>query len=288
MTPTGAAGPPPISELPGAGPSAPRTTPFSGTSPAATALNHAPDADNTQRTIMGILIGAVILLSIMVAVLAATLRRTNVAAAQPCVAAPTLAPAAPAGAGEAHLPAATSVPPPPSATVPANNAAPPANAPTSPATPPAEVVDYLKFVQGIDQRRMALMTPPSTTPPAASNGTPSTTPATGANETGDWQTLTADFQNHSVPDGFGAFAGEYMTFLVDCQSAAGKPADQLTSVATEATRLDGDLTALCSKLKVVKPFTIAPPPAQPTQPAPSQPQLSSPTPTSTTTPANQP
>jgi len=228
-----------------------------------------PHVDPAQRTITGILIGAVVLLSIMVAVLGVTLRHVNNggAGAQPCVAEPSLVPTASAGAGEAHLPSPSSISPsplstptPPSttteapkATVPITTAGTASAAVPTPA--PNDVDAYLKFVQTIDQKRVALLTNPNAADPSTQP-----TDRNGATPSGnDWSSVITEFQNHSVPDSCSAFANEYLPFLTDCEGLAGKP-EAVAQVAAEATRLDTDLAALYqSTLQKVKPFSITMP-----------------------------
>jgi len=201
----------------------------------------------------------------MVAVLGVTLRHVNGASAQPCVAEPSLVPTASAGAGEAHLPSPSSISPsplstpvapststePPKAVVPITTAA---TAPAAASTQaPTDVEAYLKFVQTIDQKRVALLANPNA-------ADPSTQPTNGAAPSGnDWSSIITEFQNHSVPDSCSTFANEYLPFLTDCQGLAGKP-EAIPQVAAEATRLDTDLATLYqSTLQKVKPFSITMP-----------------------------
>lgn len=279
MTPTGLSTPPPSSGSPGFG-SPPRDSSMkTGVPPLAPTMRTEPQPDSSQRTIIGVLIGAVVLLSIMVAVLAVTLRHANMASAQPCVPQPSLAPVAPAGEGEAHLPTASTITQPPATptmpdqssttTAPASTTAPAASAAatsTVPAQTPADVAAYLKYLQAVDLKRIALLN--GTTPP--SDG--SSTPDQNGDQASDWQSIIADFQTHTAPDSCSAFASEYLIFLTDCQAASGKPIDPSSPVMGEATRLDGDLGKLCAAEGAVKPFNI------------TMPQPSSTTPTSSTTP----
>ena len=274
MTPTSGGPSGPGSGSPGFGsPNRPIDSMKSGAPPLAPTIRTEPHPDATQRTIMGILIGAVVLLSIVVAVLVVTLRRVNNIAVQPCVAAPSLAPLVPAGAGEAHLPSAASISPSPTdapitPTTPAITPAPAGEVPkpstgtttaaTAPASAstqaPADVIAYFKFLQTIDQKRIALMSNPAAAEPAGS-----TTDQSGTSTGTDWQSILTEFQSHVMPDSCSTFGNEYLPFLTDCQAAAGKSVDQIAPVAAEAARLDKDLETLCGTLHMVKPFNITMP-----------------------------
>jgi len=118
-----------------------------------------------------------------------------------------------------------------------------------------DVSAYLKFLQTIDQKRVALMTNPN----AADPSTQPTDQNGSAPSGNDWSSIITEFQNHSVPDSCSAFANEYLPFLTDCQGLSAKP-EAIPQVAAEATRLDTDLATLYqSTLHIVKPFAITMP-----------------------------
>ena len=220
---------------------------------------------------MGILIAAVVLLSIMVAVLGVTLRHVNTAVAQPCVGQPTPGPTASVGAGDSPLPSANSMASPlatpgtgvSSPVEPAKPVSvPPAALPaTSSSQAPPDVLAYLKFVQSIDQKRLALMANPAASEPSTDGA--STTP-------NDWPGILSEFQSHTMPESCGAFGNEYLQFLTHCQAVVGKPEDQVATVAAEAAKVDKDLEQLCLQtLHLPKPFTVTMPSTMMPAPAPA-------------------
>ena len=231
-----------------------------GVPPLAPTIRTEPQPDAQQRTIMGILVGAVVLLSIMVAVLGVTLRHVNMTAtAQPCSEADTaVIPTAPAGAGEAHLPSASSISPSPVATpeTPAPSTSTqtvPASTGTSTTAPanPNDVGAYLKYIQTTDQKRVALLANPNSADPS--------TEQNGQTPAPDWNSVISEFQNHPVPDVCSQFGNEYGRFLTECQALSTKP-DTLPQVTDEAARLDKELDALYqSTVHLIKPFTITMP-----------------------------
>ncbi|MGO8669810.1 MAG: hypothetical protein ACLQVD_00240 [Capsulimonadaceae bacterium] len=217
--------------------------------------------EDRGRVIVGILIGAVVLLSLTVILMAVGLRN-GAAGAEPCISAPSLGPAAPSGAGEPHLPtpAGLSQPPPVVAT--------------------PDELNYLKFLQGIDQRRVALQAAVPATPAAApatpvpaspaapaepaAPATPSAPAApavpadpaasTEANNVSQWQQLITDFQGQAAPDRYSVLAADYLTLLDNSMLAAQYSTSR--SPADDATRADAELARLCTLTHIDKSFNI--------------------------------
>ncbi len=245
--------------------------------------------DDHHKVIVGGLIGLVVILSVAIAVLAVELHHAGaMAMAQPCVSSPGLSPDAPVGAGEAHLPSAESLSP----TIHPAPAPAPAPVPvpvTTSEIPPPEVVSYLKFMQGMDEKRVQLQAaakmstpagqtaeasipastgdaPPSSPAPTGGVTTP-TPPATQANEvTAQWQSLITEFRSQSPPTECSLLAAGYLTFLIDSEASQQTPSSS-SNPASDAVKVESELSKVCSTTHAVKTFIISYPgtPAAPVQ-----------------------
>ncbi len=169
------------------------------------------------------------------------------------------------------------------------------NAPTPPTpTLPPDVAAYLNFLQGIEQRRIAMnndlsgamtmmtaaqgmqgaQADPEGGDDAAKQGTQKL--SQGYNDYAvKWQTLIRDFRGTPAPQSCLLLANQYLKFLADYPTvitklqvallnhdASGLPdlsgvTQVQAQIDADGAQADGALTQLCSRYGVPKPFTIS-------------------------------
>lgn len=240
-------------------------------------------ADRTRRFLVPAMLAALVVLAIAVAVLAGKARRPITSAPQTAPApailsAPTDAPAAPAVTS-----APTTAPSAPAVT----------GAPSRPApTLPPDVAAYLKFLQGIEERRVALSNDTSgamammqtahqmqgdqSDPEQHNTSTPGNVGKLNqgySDYTAKWNSLAADFRAVRAPAACTALANAYFTYLSgyvatisrlqtallngDMSAAMGVQGAQ-KQINADALAADGQLGQLCNGYGVAKPFSIQP------------------------------
>ena len=258
-----------------------------GASPPVTAPATTLDAaaQKSRRLLLPGLVVAVLVLA--VALIAAGRRQPSVLVAPPPAPAPSLvsAPTPP------PAPALTNAPAQPAPPAPAVT-----NAPvTPPPVLPPDVAAYLTFLEGIEQRRiamnndltgaMAMMTAaqgmqgaqadPEGGDDAAKQGTQKLSQGY-ADYALKWQGLIRDFRAGPAPpqsclllaNGYLKFLSDYTTVITKLQVAllnhdAGSLPDMSgvvqvqSQIDADGTQADGELTRLCSRYGVPKPFSIS-------------------------------
>ena len=268
-----------------------------------TATAVAAPPDTVRRVLLPALAIAFLCLIIAVGVMAAKLRQDSLLQAQsqtPVAAPPIL------NADSGHVrtapplinaPSGTTVTAPPLTNAP-SHPAPPAppltNAPTvSLPGMPADVAAYLKFLQGIEARRVALANDTTGTvamlqsarsmqgdqgdPEAHNQNVPTTVSKIGngyAEYSAKWNQLTSDFRAYpTIPEPCARLANLYYLFLTgyaktvsalqvavlngDLGQAMGAQGEQ-KQLNTSAVNADDELGRLCSHYNSPKPFSIQP------------------------------
>lgn len=254
---------------------------LTGTPPGGSKVEAA--TDSTRRFLVPAMLTALVVLIIAVVLLASKRGR-------PVTSAPTTAPSpailnAPTNAPAA--PAVTSAPTAPPSGPPVTGA------PARPApTLPPDVAAYLKFLQGIEQRRVALSNDTSgaaammqtahqmqgdqSDPDAHNTATPGNVGKLSqgySDYTAKWNALAADFRAVRPPSACSALANAYLTYLSayvatisklqaallngDVGAAMGAQGAQ-QQINADAVAADGQLGQLCAGYGVPKPFSIQP------------------------------
>jgi len=195
--------------------------------------------------------------------------------------------------------AAPSAPPvgaPPLVSAPAGApaAAPPLTSAPSmqPGSLPPDAAAYVKFLQGIEQKRVTLANDPAIAKsamggyqqitaaesnpdpdeaPTQLNNGKATTSSTDGQYSAKWQTLISDFDSMSPPPSCQILAQQYFKLLTDFSDVASKlqvaqlnkdvsAAMSLQSaqqtITADEIKSDSDLTSLCNLYNAPKPFSI--------------------------------
>ena len=114
---------------------------------------------------------------------------------------------------------------------------------------PDDVAGYLRFLQQIEQNRVALMRRKTAlNAPAIPTGATEPPPVDPA---ADWLTLVSDFHTQPIPEPCNPLAAEYGVLLNTAPSAA-----DTTDLDAVAARADGELTNLAERYGAPKPFKI--------------------------------
>lgn len=227
-------------------------------------------ANGTRRFLVPAMLAALAVLVIAVAVLASKQGRPV-----------TSAPAAPPAPALLNAPTQT-------VAAPAVTGAPSRPAPTL----PPDVAAYLKFLQGIEERRVALSSDTSgaaammqtaqqmqggqADPEQHNASTPNNVGKLNqgySDYTAKWNTLAGDFRAVGAPPACSALANAYFTFLSgyvatisklqaallngDMTAAMGAQGAQ-QQINADAVAADGQLGQLCGGYGVAKPFSIQP------------------------------
>jgi hypothetical protein len=274
-------------------------------------------ATKTRKLLLPLILAALVVLTIAVAVLAGKARQqASLVGSTPS--APNVAPSllnAPTGPPTSGTPLTNAPAMPPTSGAPLTNAPtqPPVpgpgltNAPNTP-TPslPPDVAAYLNFLQGIEQRRVAMNNDVSgasamlgmaqglsaggglagadADPEGAEDTTKAKTQKISQGYSDyalKWQTLIRDFRATPAPPACTTLAARYLTFLGDYTTVISKMQVALLNhdsnglpdlsavtqvqgqVNTDGGLADTELTNLCGRYGVNKPFTIAPEGASP-------------------------
>jgi hypothetical protein len=122
---------------------------------------------------------------------------------------------------------------------------------TAPALPPDDVVNYLRFLRRIDQRRMALQT---------------STPAgpVSADVSARWRGLISSFRDSNPPESCRTLAADYLILLADIQISTGRSdptAADAGVLQSDANSADAEMKRLCDATHIDKPFDIQARPA---------------------------
>jgi hypothetical protein len=142
---------------------------------------------------------------------------------------------------------------------------------TAPAALPQDATDYLKYLQGIEARRLALQQSPLTNQEQAATTSGAPPPvSTGDDTVTKWQMLLRDFHTLTPPQSCTAIASDYSS-LLDEEAMEVAKADTSASTAnsvpalsppvskdliTMAQRVNDDITLLCSRYNAAKPVIV--------------------------------